>query len=294
MSQTPTVAECDALTSGTLGWFAEYGRRLKWRIDLLGAKFRGRFPHCSWACTAGLLAPKSVVSNPVHVVVERRDTGDGQVLWRTPLGLLWGVEDSLSALDYIVTEQLLGIYQQGPVQVRPGDIVLDIGGHLGTFTQVALNYGAEVVVAFEPEATNIVSFRKTFATEIETGRVILVTKAAWSEEGTLQFTSGGSTFRTTEHNPSGDGIVIEATTIDFVVDDLGLDRVDFVKMDIEGAERFALAGARRTLANHSPRLALCVYHLPDDPDVIMRIVRGAHLSYRVHRSLNHAGQLYFF
>jgi hypothetical protein len=34
-------------------------------------------------------------------------------------------------------------------------------------------------------------------------------------------------------------------------------------MDIEGAEPDALAGARRTITEHRPTLAICVYHVQD-------------------------------
>jgi hypothetical protein len=57
--------------------------------------------------------------------------------------------------------------------------------------------------------------------------------------------------------------------------------VHFIKMDIEGAERHALAGARRILASHKPQLAICIYHAPDDPDVVPRVVHEANGSYRM-------------
>jgi hypothetical protein len=50
-------------------------------------------------------------------------------------------------------------------------------------------------------------------------------------------------------------------------------------MDIEGAERHALAGAQRLLAAHKPRLAICIYHAPDDPEVVPRVVRNANATY---------------
>jgi hypothetical protein len=71
---------------------------------------------------------------------------------------------------------------------------------------------------------------------------------------------------------------------------LGLDRVDFVKMDIEGAERHALAGASEMIARHRPRMAICVYHLSDDPQVIPAAVLKAIRDYRILRG----GEQYYF
>ena len=57
---------------------------------------------------------------------------------------------------------------------------------------------------------------------------------------------------------------VEATTLDELVQRFGLSRVDYIKMDIEGAERFALEGAQETLRNFRPTLMLDSYHRPDD------------------------------
>lgn len=57
---------------------------------------------------------------------------------------------------------------------------------------------------------------------------------------------------------------VETCTIDGLVHELRLPRVDFIKMDIEGAEMQALAGARATISRWKPRLAISAYHLYDD------------------------------
>ena len=58
-----------------------------------------------------------------------------------------------------------------------------------------------------------------------------------------------------------------------LVEELKLDRVDFIKFDIEGAEHQALRGARETLRRLRPRLAMSAYHLPDDARTLPAEVR---------------------
>ena len=73
-------------------------------------------------------------------------------------------------------------------------------------------------------------------------------------------------------------IIIEVLTrkkpvfLDAIVARFGLPRVDFIKMDIEGSEKQALAGAAQTLKRFKPRMALAAYHKPEDPAAIPALV----------------------
>jgi hypothetical protein len=71
------------------------------------------------------------------------------------------------------------------------------------------------------------------------------------------------------------------TTIDRVVAELRLDRVDYIKMDIEGAEVRALKGASATIAKFHPRLSIAAEHLPTDEVLIPQTVKGIWSGYSV-------------
>lgn len=60
---------------------------------------------------------------------------------------------------------------------------------------------------------------------------------------------------------SGKGESIEAVSIDEFVNDHRIEKVDFIKLDIEGADFNAVQGAQKTLRAHRPQLAVCIYHL---------------------------------
>jgi len=74
---------------------------------------------------------------------------------------------------------------------------------------------------------------------------------------------------------------IEVTTIDEFVAENELDRIDFIKADIEGFERNMLMGAKETLRRFSPKLAICTYHLLDDPEVLSKIILEANPNYTI-------------
>lgn len=57
---------------------------------------------------------------------------------------------------------------------------------------------------------------------------------------------------------------------------LELPRVDFIKTDIEGAERHALRGAAHVLSSYAPRMAVSSYHYRDDPAALREIVLSYH------------------
>jgi hypothetical protein len=73
--------------------------------------------------------------------------------------------------------------------------------------------------------------------------------------------------------PAGDAAsVVATTTIDQFVERTGLERVDYIKMDVEGAELNVLRGAAQTIERFAPKLAIAAYHKDDDlvriPDAI--------------------------
>lgn len=205
-------------------------------------------------------------------------------LWQTPKGQWWIPEGDDWMLPYNLAEQQRKIYGTGAQAVQAGDTVLDCGANVGVYTREALDAGAKLVVAIEPAPENIAALRRNFETGIAAGRVVIVPKGVWDKEDTL-------VLRQDPHNTAADslvmlkdsqpGVQVPLTSIDRLVADLRLERVDYIKMDIEGAEQKALAGARQTLAKFHPRMAISAYHLPSDPRRIPELIRQAWPAYRM-------------
>jgi hypothetical protein len=67
-------------------------------------------------------------------------------------------------------------------------------------------------------------------------------------------------------------------------------RIDFVKMDIEGSELAALQGGERAIRKWRPKLAISLYHRPEDFYTIPQWVDSLRLGYRFyldHYSIHH-------
>ncbi|MBI5282419.1 MAG: FkbM family methyltransferase [Candidatus Solibacter usitatus] len=209
----------------------------------------------------------------------------GLELYATPYGKFWAPEGSRYILPFNLAEQATHIYGEGERFVRKGDVVLDCGANVGTFARFALNAGARLVVAIEPAPDNLECLRRNFAPEVAEKRLVIYPKGVWDKDDTLEFLVDPD-------NQAADSFVIHRqgakavarlplTTIDKLASELALDRVDFIKMDIEGAEVKALQGAKETIGRYHPRMALSVYHQDDHPVEVPKAARAAWPGYQV-------------
>ena len=208
----------------------------------------------------------------------------GYHLVATPHGPWWIPEGNDFVLPFNLAEQAREIYGSGEYAVKPGDTVLDCGANVGVWTRTALDRGAKLVVAFEPAPENIESYRRNFRNEIAAGRVVLVRKGVWDKDDVLLL-------KRDPHNSAADSFIMLAdgtpgvqaplTTIDKVVTEMKLERVDYIKMDIEGAETRALAGSRETVAKFHPRLSMATEHSPEDGVRIPEAVHNLWPGYRM-------------
>jgi FkbM family methyltransferase len=173
-------------------------------------------------------------------------------------------------------EQVVGQYYHAAVHVQPGDIVLDIGADHGDVTWKALQAGAQKVAAIEIDPVKWECLNRTFAAEIKEGRVVVVPVGVWDKEGTVELSGDSVIF---DNHVSKK--VVRVTTIDEIVAELNLPKVDFINMDIEGSEKPALRGAAQTLQRFHPRMAIASEHLPDDTTAIPQTVRRMVPNYEV-------------
>jgi FkbM family methyltransferase len=200
---------------------------------------------------------------------------DGLDLIESGTHRFWIPRGNRAGVAEMLSEQEADVYGAN-MGVRRGDVVLDCGANVGVFTRHALDEGAVLVVAIELSPDNIACLRRNFAAEIQAGRVIVYPKGVWDKDDELQLrtmplTGGNSVALRFPGSSAGPRVPL--TTIDKLTAELGLKRVDFIKMDIEGAERHALVGARETVARFHPRMAISMEHQPDDATAIPAVVK---------------------
>lgn len=159
------------------------------------------------------------------------------------------------------------------------EIFIDAGCYnLGTTVDFAkLCKGLQKVYAFEPDAVNYEACVKRMEKEKDTlPEIVMFPYGTWSEKTKLHFTA---TADGCSHIGEGD-TVIQTTTIDDTVDKS--DRVTFIKMDVEGAELESLKGARNLIKRDCPRLAICIYHKPEDMITLPLYIKSLVPEYKLY------------
>lgn len=164
------------------------------------------------------------------------------------------------------------------VTVKAGDVVIDAGAWAGDFGAYCASKGA-VAYCFEPAADIYAWLCET--AKLNQGKIIPVKKALGEKEETGYVDNAEEGNTAAKIVMEGAGEKVEITTLDAFVAENNLSRIDFVKSDIEGFERFLLKGGTNVLRTFAPKLAICTYHLPDDPQVLADIIRKANPRYKI-------------
>jgi FkbM family methyltransferase len=173
-------------------------------------------------------------------------------------------------------------YHHPDVCIQPGDVVVDAGGCFG---DTALAFAAEAgpggrVVSFEPDSRNLGALRGNLARNpVLASRVTVLDKALSDRpDQTLSFEAQGAA----SHVSPGGGASVWTETLDRLVQRGFVDRVDFIKMDIEAHEAAALRGAQDVLRQFKPRLAIAAYHRADDLLDLSELILDMQPAYRLH------------
>lgn len=165
-------------------------------------------------------------------------------------------------------------YESAKVVLEEGDIVIDAGANLGIFSQFAAHKvgPSGKIYAFEPASLS---------------RELLISTVRINNSKNIKvepFALGNSCkelrFFITPGKPHLSSAVfrgevvenVRQITLDEFVKRTNI-KVDFIKVNIEGMERELLEGSEETIRRFRPKIAISTSHLPDDPQVLRRMLK---------------------
>ncbi|MBE6546488.1 MAG: FkbM family methyltransferase [Ruminococcaceae bacterium] len=154
----------------------------------------------------------------------------------------------------------------------------DLGAYNGDTVRELMAYAPELrtVWAMEPDRRN---FRKLsdFAGALTSPAVHACHAAAWSQETTLTFADSGN--RNAGAFAKGKTVEVCARPLDAILDGQA---VDYIKYDVEGAEKEALLGSRQTILTHHPKLLVSLYHRTEDLFALPLQIHAMNPDYRLY------------
>lgn len=174
-----------------------------------------------------------------------------------------------------IQEPLLSLFQEVWVQrhylppgysIAQGDVIIDIGAHVGTFTVWAASANSSAhVIAVEPFAPILKYLRQNVEAN-HLANVTIVEACCGGFEGSVELYARGPAARNTIFkcdNYHSDFQVIarsKVITLDRLFSDLTIEQCDLLKLDCEGAEYDILYSARQETLDRIRRIAM-EYHM---------------------------------
>lgn len=147
--------------------------------------------------------------------------------------------------------------------IKTGDVVFDIGAAFGSYALAALSAGAKRVYAWSPEDTWKVLQLNLKQNEGWLNKCVTFTDGLWSRKGFISasMTSQMPTFHSNLADclakvNAENGVWMEVDSLDATMEKyrLHVDKIDWIKMDVEGAEVEVLRGAVETVKKFKPKL----------------------------------------
>jgi len=198
------------------------------------------------------------------------------------------IKDCNSIVKEILVDK---VYENGEVKVGSEDIVLDCGANIGIFSIYA-GQKAKIVYAFEPSedeaaslsenkklnnCNNIKIIPKAVLDTRKEAKLILVRIAGHF----LNIAYPTPTTKTILKNKDIKTVDVKTISIDEFLKEENLEKVDFIKMDIEGSEEKALIGAKKTLKEFKPKLAITIYHKLSDFYKLPLLIKRLNPDYKI-------------
>ena len=156
-------------------------------------------------------------------------------------------------------------------------ICVDCGAYNGDTAKemICKCKNVDKIYALEPDKRN---FKKLSAFAETDSRVIPINAASWNEDTILCFDASGNRNANPFSLNSKKTVEIEAKTVDSICSKTA----DYIKYDVEGAERQALLGSKNTIEKCSPDLLVSVYHRNEDLFDLPLLINELNPNYKLY------------
>lgn len=194
----------------------------------------------------------------------RKQSGKiGEILDQAIKRLLEGVILALNGVKYSLTDEE-SLFILAPrneqwmwpyLNMEKGNTFIDVGAHIGKYALWGARTVGEhgLVVALEPYEPNYDALIRGVC---ENGfkNLVALKCVAWNENRIIPLFLNESTGGSLKVNGGFGEVCANARTLDSIVEDLKMPRVDLIKIDVEGAEFEVLSGADHLLSRYAPRV----------------------------------------
>lgn len=178
--------------------------------------------------------------------------------------------------DIFTSEQY---FTEEIMKLSDNESYVDVGAYTGdTIIKFIEKVNAKYnnIYAFEP---NEQCFSSLIEIENNYDKLKIIKKGAYECKTTFGFNANSNSMSSAHLvNDNTQTCTIDVDRIDNQIKN----KVTFIKMDIEGAELSALKGARKTILENKPKLAICVYHKYEDIIEIPKFIMSLGLSYNYY------------
>ena len=176
-------------------------------------------------------------------------------------------------------------YSYKDCKVEKDDYVIDAGGCWG---DTSLIFAAKTgkngkVFTFEFFEDNLSVLKDNFDYNKNfSDRIILTEKPLYKKSDEILYLNHACADITTLTEKKNNSLRYKTISIDDFVEKNKIEKIDFIKMDIEGCELFALEGARNTIKKHKPKFAIAAYHKYNDCYEISKFLNDLNVGYKFY------------
>lgn len=156
-------------------------------------------------------------------------------------------------------------YLTGDDDIGAGDVVLDLGAHIGVFSVLAATHRQGVrVYAYEPCPENFELLKRNIELNRLNGSIVPIRAAVSAERGETRLFIGDETTAHSVVHQTGPPLTVPSVTLQDILGSHDLDLCDLLKIDIEGAEYSVLKGTPPAVFERVRKICL-EYDLEDYP-----------------------------